>query len=113
MKGSDHHGISQTTMCLVCGALMCSQAYCCQKTFDNKESIGACNYHMRFCCGESNGLFLRIRECQIVLLSVKRGTYKHAPYIDQFGETDTGFRYVRFLLYINLDKQLFTDVEIH
>lgn len=92
MKANDRYVTTQPTMCLVCGAMMCSQAYCCQKMF-NKESMGACNYHMRICSGDSNGIFLRIRECQVVLLSKKRGTYKPAPYVDEFGETDTGFRY--------------------
>ena len=92
VSGDHHHGTNQPTMCLVCGAMMCSQAYCCQKTL-NDESMGACNYHMRICSGENNGIFLRIRECQVLLLSRKRGTYKSAPYVDEFGETDSGFRY--------------------
>jgi len=91
VSGDHHHGTNQPTMCLVCGAMMCSQAYCCQKTL-NDESMGACNYHMRICSGENNGIFLRIRECQILLLSRKRGTYRSAPYVDEFGETDSGFR---------------------
>uniref|UniRef100_A0A7E4W1J9 E3 ubiquitin-protein ligase n=1 Tax=Panagrellus redivivus TaxID=6233 RepID=A0A7E4W1J9_PANRE len=82
---------SQPTMCLVCGQIMCSQSYCCQRTLEN-ENLGACNYHMRQCTGVS-GMFLRIRDCQIVMLtSRKRGTFRPAPYVDQFGETDLGFR---------------------
>ncbi|KAE9553855.1 hypothetical protein FO519_002943 [Halicephalobus sp. NKZ332] len=91
VSGDHHHGNNQPTMCLVCGTMMCSQAYCCQKTL-NDESMGACNYHMRICSGENNGIFLRIRESQVLLLSRKRGTYKYAPYVDEFGETDSGFR---------------------
>ena len=78
-------------MCLVCGEIMCSQSYCCQKTYGD-EKLGACSYHMRECVGKS-GMFLRIRDCQIIMLtSRKRGAYKAAPYVDQFGETDSGFR---------------------
>ncbi|VDM66164.1 unnamed protein product [Strongylus vulgaris] len=63
------------TMCLVCGQILCSQSYCCQKqvrfviillisdfqrTFFQvgKESTGACRYHMIHCSGPM-GVFLR------------------------------------------------------
>jgi E3 ubiquitin-protein ligase UBR2 len=82
---------SQPTMCLVCGKIMCSQSYCCQRTV-NDEKLGACSSHLKDCVGKS-GMFLRIRDCQIIMLtSRKRGSYKAAPYCDQFGETDNGFK---------------------
>ncbi|CAJ0920610.1 unnamed protein product, partial [Mesorhabditis belari] len=82
------------TMCLVCGEVLCSQSYCCQKQIgkEAKDVIGACQYHMLYCTGQS-GLFLRIRDSQIVLLTSRaRGCLKAAPYVDEFGETDVGFR---------------------
>lgn len=82
---------SMVNMCLVCGELLCSQGYCCQKMLGRKP-IGSCTYHMLYCTGNS-GMFLRIRECQVIFLtSSKRGCIKTAPYVDEFGETDWGFR---------------------
>ncbi|KAH7722004.1 Zinc finger in N-recognin family protein [Aphelenchoides avenae] len=79
------------TLCLVCGKILCSQSYCCQQSF-NGENVGACTYHMSRCSG-SSGVFLRIRDCQVVFLTApKRGCHKAAPYVDEFGETDSGFR---------------------
>ena len=46
-------------------------------------------------CGGSTGIFLRIRDCQIILLTAnKRGCLRPAPYVDEFGETDQGFKRV-------------------
>ncbi|CAJ0578381.1 unnamed protein product, partial [Mesorhabditis spiculigera] len=82
---------SVPTMCMVCSEVLCSQSYCCQKHVE-KEVLGACQYHMLHCTGNS-GIFLRIRESQVVLLASKtRGCLKAAPYVDEFGETDVGFR---------------------
>uniref|UniRef100_A0A914H4U2 E3 ubiquitin-protein ligase n=1 Tax=Globodera rostochiensis TaxID=31243 RepID=A0A914H4U2_GLORO len=84
------------TLCLNCGEMLCSQGYCCQKMVDG-HSVGACNAHMSR-CQSSSGVFLRIRECQIICLLVTgggeltRGCFKAAPYVDEFGETDPGFR---------------------
>ncbi|CAD5207002.1 unnamed protein product [Bursaphelenchus okinawaensis] len=79
------------TMCLVCGDLLCSQSYCCQRNIKG-EQVGSCTYHMYYCSGKT-GIFLRIRECQVIFLTAsKRGCIKSAPYVDQFGETDWGFR---------------------
>uniref|UniRef100_A0AC34GFJ1 E3 ubiquitin-protein ligase n=1 Tax=Panagrolaimus sp. ES5 TaxID=591445 RepID=A0AC34GFJ1_9BILA len=89
LNGNDH--VTQPTMCLVCGKILCSQSYCCQRTV-NDEKLGACSYHMKECVGKS-GMFLRMRDCQIIMLtSRKRGAYKAAPYVDSYGETDNGFR---------------------
>lgn len=79
------------TLCLVCGSILCSQAYCCQKIV-NKQSYGACRYHMSQCSG-SVGMFLRVRDCSLVLMTTrKRGCFRPAPYVDEFGEVDQGFR---------------------
>ncbi|KAL0272834.1 UNVERIFIED_CONTAM: hypothetical protein PYX00_005659 [Menopon gallinae] len=79
------------TMCLVCGEMLCSQSYCCQRELGN-ISVGACTYHA-YQCGASCGIFLRIRECEILLLATpSRGCFIQAPYLDRYGETDPGLR---------------------
>nr|CAB3267469.1 E3 ubiquitin-protein ligase UBR2-like [Phallusia mammillata] len=78
------------TMCLICGEVLCSQSYCCQQTW-NGRSVGACTYHAHK-CNFGYGLFLRVRESTVVLLNDSRGTYRPAPYLDEYGETDQGLR---------------------
>ncbi|XP_076273647.1 ubr1 ubiquitin ligase isoform X2 [Rhynchophorus ferrugineus] len=79
------------TMCLVCGAILCSQSYCCQAEY-NKISVGACNYHASI-CGAGVGVFLRIRDCELLLLATpQRGCTLSPPYLDEHGETDQGLR---------------------
>ncbi|KAK5981388.1 E3 ubiquitin-protein ligase [Trichostrongylus colubriformis] len=87
----DENAANVPTMCLVCGQILCSQSYCCQKQV-GKESTGACRYHMQLCSGPM-GVFLRIRDCAIVLMTTRnRGCFRPAPYVDEFGEADQGFR---------------------
>ncbi|VDL66789.1 unnamed protein product [Nippostrongylus brasiliensis] len=87
----DENAANVPTMCLVCGQILCSQSYCCQKQI-GKESTGACRYHMLHCSGPM-GVFLRIRDCAIVLMTTRnRGCFRPAPYVDEFGEADQGFR---------------------
>ncbi|KAG7277883.1 hypothetical protein CRUP_036283 [Coryphaenoides rupestris] len=75
------------TLCLVCGVMLCSQSTCCL-TFLGGEDVGACTAHATT-CGAGVGIFLSIRECQIVLKASKtRGTTYPAPYLDDYGETD-------------------------
>ncbi|KAI2798556.1 E3 ubiquitin-protein ligase ubr1, partial [Blomia tropicalis] len=77
------------TMCLICGEVLCSQYYCCQKKL-KREMVGACAYHA-IICGAGTGLFLRARDCKILLLSTHgRGCYLPSPYVDKYGETDQG-----------------------
>ncbi|VDO47251.1 unnamed protein product, partial [Onchocerca flexuosa] len=88
----DDRSSSAPTLCLLCGSLLCSQSYCCQRTV-NGITLGACSYHLKSCTGSSGGVFLRIRDSQIVLLtSRERGCLFSAPYLDGYGETDPGFR---------------------
>ncbi|XP_075411213.1 E3 ubiquitin-protein ligase UBR2 isoform X2 [Tenrec ecaudatus] len=79
------------TLCLVCGALLCSQSYCCQTELDG-EDVGACTAHTDSCgCGV--GVFLRVRECQVLFLAGKtKGCFYAPPYLDDYGETDQGLR---------------------
>lgn len=78
------------TMCLVCGTTMCSMAYCCQREYEN-TTVGSCTYHAQV-CGAGVGIFLRIRECEILLLGVNKGCFVSPPYLDKYGETDQGLR---------------------
>ncbi|XP_076176131.1 ubr1 ubiquitin ligase [Ptiloglossa arizonensis] len=79
------------TMCLVCGEILCSQSYCCQTEL-NKMMVGACTYHANK-CGAGVGMFLRVRECEILFLRCpNRGSFVCSPYLDEYGETDQGLR---------------------
>uniref|UniRef100_A0A8C5C7P9 E3 ubiquitin-protein ligase n=1 Tax=Gadus morhua TaxID=8049 RepID=A0A8C5C7P9_GADMO len=75
------------TLCLVCGTMLCSQSTCCQSQLEG-EDVGACTAHAAT-CGAGVGVFLSIRECEIVLKASKtRGSTYPAPYLDDYGETD-------------------------
>ncbi|XP_046748290.1 E3 ubiquitin-protein ligase UBR2 [Diprion similis] len=88
---SDREDSRNPTMCLVCGEMLCSQSYCCQVEL-NKITVGACIYHASK-CGTGVGLFLRVRECEILFLrSPTRGAVACPPYLDEYGETDQGLR---------------------
>lgn len=78
------------TMCLVCGEILCSQSFCCQKELD-KNSVGSCTFHVHS-CGAGIGIFLRIRDSEILLLGMNKGCFIPAPYLDEYGETDQGLR---------------------
>ncbi|XP_053659304.1 E3 ubiquitin-protein ligase UBR1 [Anopheles marshallii] len=78
------------TMCLVCGVILCSQSFCCQKELEN-SSVGSCTYHTAE-CGAGIGIFLRIRDAEILLLGINKGCFIPAPYVDEYGETDQGLR---------------------
>ncbi|XP_011302105.1 E3 ubiquitin-protein ligase UBR2 [Fopius arisanus] len=88
---SDKEDSRNPTMCLVCGEMLCSQTYCCQTEL-NKIMVGACTYHASK-CGTGVGIFLRVRECEILFLrSPNRGAFACPPYLDEYGETDQGLR---------------------
>ncbi|KAK6637539.1 hypothetical protein RUM44_007961 [Polyplax serrata] len=86
---SDRDDTRNPTMCLVCGEMLCSQSYCCQQDLSN-ISVGACTFHAHR-CGANCGIFLRVRECEILLLATpNRGCCLPAPYLDRYGEADPG-----------------------
>uniref|UniRef100_A0A8C5X1K2 E3 ubiquitin-protein ligase n=1 Tax=Malurus cyaneus samueli TaxID=2593467 RepID=A0A8C5X1K2_9PASS len=79
------------TLCLVCGTMLCSQSYCCQTELEG-EDVGACTAHT-YTCGSGVGIFLRVRECQVLFLAGKtKGCFYPPPYLDDYGETDQGLR---------------------
>ena len=74
-----------------CSQVLCSQSYCCQTKVEG-ETVGACTEHAHR-CGSGNGVFLRVRECKVVLLSGRRkGCFYPSPYLDEYGENDDGLR---------------------
>lgn len=78
-------------LCLICGEMLCSQSYCCQ-TEVSGDKVGACAAHAQL-CGAGVGIFLRVRECQILLMASRtKGSFYPAPYLDTYGETDHGLR---------------------
>ena len=79
-------------ICLLCGELVCQQAYCCMdQDLGDEPEHGECNMHM-WECGVSTGIFLLVKKCTIVYLYADKGTYAVAPYLDSHGEADFGFR---------------------
>ncbi|XP_017133411.1 E3 ubiquitin-protein ligase UBR1 isoform X2 [Drosophila elegans] len=78
------------TMCLICGSILCGQSYCCQPEL-GKMMVGACTHHAH-ACGAEVGIFLRIRDCQVVYLGRGKGCFAQPPYLDEYGETDQGLR---------------------
>jgi len=79
------------TICLVCGEMLCSQSYCCQALVDERQ-IGSCTAHAEK-CNETIGVFLLVRDCQILLLYNKsKGCFMSPPYLDEYGEPDIKFR---------------------
>ncbi|XP_038154289.1 E3 ubiquitin-protein ligase UBR2 [Cyprinodon tularosa] len=79
------------TLCLVCGCMLCSQSYCCQTEVDG-EDVGACTAHT-FSCGAGVGLFLRVRDSQVLFVAGKsKGCFYPPPYLDDYGETDQGLK---------------------
>lgn len=83
-RNNEREDSRNPTMCLVCGEILCSQTYCCQRDV-NKTPVGACNYHTEI-CGTGAGIYLRIRDAEILLLGQNTGSFSSAPYLDDYGE---------------------------
>ena len=102
----------------------------------DRVKAGGCTVHARRCGGD-NGIFLRLRKCQVILLSdVKRGMnnfkYKYktciihgyiikielflfilgillpAPYVDEYGECDEGLKRG---IPLKLNKAMYEDLK--
>lgn len=89
-RNNEREDSRNPTMCLVCGEVLCSQTYCCQREL-NKQPVGACNFHTEV-CGAGAGIYLRIRDAEVLLLGQNTGCFLSAPYLDDYGETDQGLR---------------------
>ena len=72
--GNSVTGESKTpVLCLVCGALVCSYSHCCETTI-SVYKCGGCTSHAAQCAA-GTGVFLRIRECFIVIqYKITRGS---------------------------------------
>ncbi|XP_050407008.2 E3 ubiquitin-protein ligase UBR2 isoform X1 [Patella vulgata] len=90
---SDGDDSRAPTMCLVCGMMLCSQSYCCRTDLPGSTTpVGAATAHAHY-CGAGVGIFLRVRDCQVLLLSGRiKGCFIPPPYLDDYGETDQGLR---------------------
>lgn len=86
----DRESSRNPTLCLICGITLCSNTYCCQYEIEG-TTVGACTNHAHE-CGAGVGIFLRIRECDILLLGLNKGSFVSPPYLDKYGETDQGLR---------------------
>jgi E3 ubiquitin-protein ligase UBR2 len=77
--------------CLICGQWLCCEAWCCKQTIGDKD-VGSCTAHA-LTCGAGVGIFLRVRDCIVLLLNgVGKGCFFASPYLDAYGETDPGLR---------------------
>jgi len=83
--------VQECALCLVCGEFICYQSYCCQGTINDKQ-YGPCNMHA-YQCSSGLGIFLLMKNCQILLLpgvpgttSATGGHHMNGPYLDAYGE---------------------------
>lgn len=97
----DTRSESATILCLICGEMLCSQQFCYPKEIF-KRRVGSCTAHA-YECGGTIGVFLRVAECQVLLIHLNinssddmqvRGAFVPAPYLDDYGETDQGLRFI-------------------
>ncbi|KAJ2678128.1 E3 ubiquitin-protein ligase ubr1 [Coemansia spiralis] len=77
---------SDPALCLLCGAFVCAQSFCCEE-----DGIGECNMHMKT-CGGTVGMYLLVKKCGLLLLHHDNGCFMSAPYLDQHGEVDLGLK---------------------
>ncbi len=83
------------------------QSSCCEEMVNGMRS-GGCTAHA-FKCGATQGIFLRLRKCEVLLLSeCKRGLILPAPYVDDYGECDEGLRRGNPL---HLDRDMYEDLQ--
>lgn len=96
-------------ICLTCGEVVVRSATSTPNPLTTNSLIasihnpdhsgGPCNLHTQQCCG-SIGLYLRVKECSLLLLNIindsrgnkSRGALMAAPYLDEYGETDQNLR---------------------
>jgi E3 ubiquitin-protein ligase UBR2 len=90
---------STSILCLICGEMLTRESIATRQEIGSQR-VGNCTAHA-YKCGKTSGMFLRINECQVLLLHLNkgagneihvRGSFVPAPYIDNYGETDQGLR---------------------
>lgn len=75
-------------LCLLCGATVCAQSYCCMDG-DDEALHGECNAHM-WTCGGSSGVFFLVKRNALLWLYADKGAFGVAPYLDGHGKADGG-----------------------
>lgn len=78
---------AEPAICLVCGAVLCAGTACCKR-----EGVGALTRHACAECSEGAGVFLLVHKCQVILLRGGHAAYWSSPFVDEFGEEDSGLR---------------------
>jgi len=76
---------AEPALCLICGALLCAGSECCKR-----DGLGALTRHAAAECSEGSGVFLLLHKCQTVILRGSHAAYWSSPYVDDFGEEDSG-----------------------
>jgi E3 ubiquitin-protein ligase UBR1 len=80
--------LTDPAMCLLCGDIFCSQAFCCMKD----KTYGGIYQHMKK-HGTQVGVFINIRKCMVVFSHRgQSGSWIQAPYLDKHGEPDPTLR---------------------
>lgn len=74
-----------SSLCLLCGELLCDQSYCCSDLED--EGRGECHQHMEHCGGRL-GAHFRVGSNMVVLLFGRNGCFTSSPYLNTHGEVD-------------------------
>ncbi|SMQ51695.1 unnamed protein product [Zymoseptoria tritici ST99CH_1A5] len=99
--------LSDPAVCLLCGEIFCSQAFCCMKD----KSFGGCHEHMKK-HDMRVGVFINIRKCMVLFShDGVSGSWAQAPYLDRHGEPDPTLRR-HHQLYLNQKRydKLLRDV---
>jgi hypothetical protein len=78
---------AEPAICLACGAVLCAGTACCKR-----DGVGALTRHACAECSEGAGLFLLVHKCQVILLRGGHAAYWCSPFVDEFGEEDSGLR---------------------
>uniref|UniRef100_A0A5S6Q1A5 E3 ubiquitin-protein ligase n=1 Tax=Trichuris muris TaxID=70415 RepID=A0A5S6Q1A5_TRIMR len=98
---------TSTSVCLACGRVVCTQAYCCKKSL-GRRLVSNCFFHS-LNCSSSIYLYLRITSCQIQVSAPGcRICLVNAPYVDAHGETDEGLTRSNPLFY---NEAMYEDLQ--
>ena len=91
---------SSNLLCLACGETFVARTNLSRKKEIMKRPVGNCTWHVFNCCRHT-GIFLDLEKCKILLFHLKfknkdefesKGVYLSAPYLDDFGETDSDLK---------------------
>lgn len=111
---------SNAAICLLCGEMLCFQSFCCMDNQRAEAMYGECNTHMWRCvlgslcclllaqalwidsfilvfasrrCGGSSGMYFLTSRCMVLQLHGNdAGAFTSPPYLDAYGEVDSGHK---------------------